>query len=166
MTKKLDINKYIINKFHIGSPKKTKIGLNLTINYDTDNFSVQTPVCKLVSIDCEDKSRCVISFIISKNFQYFQFFLALEEKIKQDCNNKYIDKQSYISSIKNYENSRIEISIKLNTKTVLFDKKKEPISRYSLRKGDKVILLLETKGIWIDEVTYTMKWNAIQIVKL
>jgi hypothetical protein len=168
---KLDINSYNINKLVIQTSTKTKIGFNSKIKYNDLDFIIQTPVCKVLEIDQDCRNPfCRVSFPLNKNFTHFQFFYGLEEKVLEYIENfKKIEsenlRETFVSSLERTENEII-LNIKLKPKTLYFDKHKTQIPKYDVKKDNKVILLLDTKGIWIDEISCIMKWNSVQILKI
>ena len=161
---KIDIKTYNVEKFKFSNPIKTKIGLNSKFYYNNENFTYQTPICKIV--DTDNETYCKISFKFLKNFSHFQLLFALEEKSTDQIkkmNHSMI--QSYKSCISKDE-EELTINVKLVPKSVYFDKKQYQISKYTIKNDDKVILLLNTNGIWMDEKSCTLKWYCFQLVKL
>lgn len=154
MEVKVDPNNYDIKDFVICKPMKTKIGFNYNIVYKSKDFIYQTPICKILETDNE--KYCKIIFDYTKNFSHFEFLNDIENKVKQN---------NYKSCIE-YNEEEIIINVKLIPKSEYYNKIQERISKYNLKIGDKVILLLNTNGIWKDETSSTMRWNCSQLIKL
>jgi hypothetical protein len=162
---KIDIKNYNIEKFTFYKPMKTKIGLNSKLTYESNEFEYETPKCKI--IDTDNEKYCKISFNFLKHFSHFEFLSNLEKKcfeqIKKMNKNMTID--NYRSCIE-HNDEFLTINVKLVPKSNYFNKRQYMISKYDLQKNDEVILLLNTKGIWMDENSCTLKWNCFQLVKL
>lgn len=162
---KINVKQYNINKLKILPEMKTKIGYNSKIQYNNNNFLVQTPVCEVLENDYEN--NCTIKFNIQKNFSHFQFFYSLEQSILDFLEkSKYGSREKFISSLNRTEDGEMIMKIKLNSKCLYFNKNQDQIIKYDIKIGDKIIIVLETKGIWMDNISCTMKWNSYQILKL
>lgn len=135
-------------------PIRTKIGYNVNFKYENNDFKFQTPVCKIIEIDPEKYYKIQIPY---RYKQHYNFLHSIEEKAMDFV----IDMAPFIKTLDNNI-----LNIKINSKTLIFDKNKNQITKYDIKAGDKIISMIDTKGIWIDDFSSTLRWNALEIMKI
>ena len=184
---KLDVDKYNISLLTIGSPVSINNGYNLKILYNMKEFVIQTPLCKVLEVDMKAKKPYInIAFPLSKNFAYFQFFGGLNQDI-MDALETYSKREDYDilkkmkidpesesdnplednfdSSSERTNDSTMVIKIKLKKETMYFNKDKNEMSGLEIKEGDKVIGLLQNKGVFVDQYNANFRWTASQMLK-
>jgi len=180
---KLDVKMYNISLLTITPPKKTNGGYNLKILYNNKNFNIQSPLCKIVDINYNSKvsknNYIILSFIIGKNFNHFQFFGVLEHQIVEEMG-KYFKNSKYdilnetgsenLEDVVNININRIKeiqmtVKVKILSDVLFFNKEKTEISGKELEIGDKVVLILKTNGIFCDSKSASLAWKTSQILK-
>ena len=175
---KLNVKTYNITQLKIARPVKIPNGFNLKTLYNSQDFQVQTPLCKITEINLDnDKPYLKIKFTISNNFQHFQFFFGLNQLIienleKHSKTNLAIMKKvneniegNFSSSINKIDDEEIEILIRVNKETLYFNKTKDQIHNSELKVGNKVVALIFNKGIFVDNYNANLRWTATQILK-
>lgn len=151
---KINVNTFNKNLLKIQNPIKTKIGYNATLKYGDEDFTFQMPICKIVEIDHEKYYKIQIPY---RNTKHYEFMNNVEEKVI----NFVYEMSPFISTLDNDI-----LNIKMNPKTLIFDTNKNQITKYELNVGDKIICIVDTKGIWIDDVSCTLRWNSLEIMKM
>lgn len=184
---RLFMNNYDFNKLTIQNKKgkkKTKsrnsrkgksgedppsAGYVADIFYDKKTFFVQTPVCRVVRIvrgePGTNKSHIIVRFNYVRNFDHAQFFMGADEKVESHMTESYPELSHEPATSKN--DNTLEVFAKIVDSTILvFNKEKNLISQQNISRGNKVVLLLSTNGVYSDSKKYALKWTAHQIMKL
>lgn len=161
---KLNVKKYNISQLILDAPQKITNGYNFRILYNGNDFCLQTPLCLVNEVDIKSpKPYIKVSFELAKNFSHFQFFCGLNQQIKEMVESRGFVK-NFDSSSKR-ENDLMTLYIKLNKETKYFDKKQTEISGLEIKKGDKVVILLENRGVFADEKGVIFRWTGSQILR-
>ena len=161
---KLNVKKYNISQLTIDAPHKITNGYNFRILYCGNEFCLQTPLCYVDEVDVKSKKQYIkVSFELSKNFNHFQFFCGLNQQIKETVESKGFIQE--LDSSSKRENDLMILRIKLNKETKFFDKKQTEISGLEIKKGDKVVVLLENKGVFADEKGVIFRWTGSQVLR-
>lgn len=180
---KIDVKTYNLSLFTITNPVKTTAGYFSKILYNNCDFKLQTPLCTVTEVNTKiDKPYMFIKFMISVNFNHFQFFsniyeisidylskyMTLNTKIRLLENVANVDekiREAFVKTANKQSNSEMMIKVKLNKSTMYFDKNKSEISGLEIEAGDKVVCILKTQGISSDKNTSTQAWTGIQCLK-
>ena len=136
-----------------GRPIKTKIGTNRKIEHNQEQFKIQSNKVMVVSVKHTDFDIKYIKVKIKENFKKFV------EDFETFCKGK--SKSKFNSYLKDDI-----LTLKLCDSIMVFNKDQYQISKYEIRERDKIIVLLETSGVWVDEKSMSQVWKINQIVKL
>ena len=136
-----------------GRPVKTKIGTNRKIEHNKCQFQIQSNTVEVLHIKHSDENIKYVKVRIKDNFKKFI------EDFETFCKGKY----------KGKFNSYLEgdiLTLKVCDDIKCFDRDQFRISKYDFKERDKIIVLLETSGIWVDENSMSQVWKIRQLVKL
>jgi hypothetical protein len=180
---RIDVKTYNISLINIESPKERNLSnYNSKILYNNNNFNIQSPLCTVIDIDTKSESKYIhMKFNLSSNFNHFQFFsnineLSIEYLKKISKNHKYniltnknkteeSIRESFIPTTNKLSDSEMIIKVKLNKSTTYFDKEKTEISGLEIKKNDKVVCILKTNGILVDQNTASLTWICQECLK-
>lgn len=175
----LDVSSYNIKQIKMEPLKIREKSYKIEIKYFQKYFYIQSPLCTIQNIiytsDENNISNLIVLFKIDKNFNYYKFFGGFDSQIF-DYVNEFSLKHRLISKeniqdlfhsawYQNDDKTKIIINLKVNQETKYFDKNKNIIHGLELNIGDKIIGLLTTKGIFIDEKGINYRWTGKQILK-
>ncbi|AYV78240.1 MAG: hypothetical protein Edafosvirus7_32 [Edafosvirus sp.] len=92
-----------------------------------------------------------------------KFIISLQKKIKNIVRNKLDKKVKMKSCLQFYDHFPTTMSIKINSKTSIFNEQSKPIPSSTLKPDQLVSLYIELSEIWIDETKFGFNWNILQM---
>jgi hypothetical protein len=174
----LDLEKdYNLQYIKLSAPKrirqcykeqKTK-AFQYRLLYNNIPFLIQTPLSKVVERKVSTSGRhineIVITFPIEYNFLHYQFFGAVDTIIR-DSLPKDVELFNHIETDDN-NNLEMILKLKATQNTIYSDIRKQKIDGFDIKAGDKIVALIETKGIYrdVDGTSATCKWTARDVLK-
>lgn len=180
-TTKLNVKTYNISLLNVSFPLKRKTGYNSKILYNRSDFKIQTPLCTVKEINTKaEKPFILLSFKLSGNFNYFQFFsniyeLCIENLIKysknpefdilKNVNGEDEIREAFKPTVEKVSDAEMQIRVKLNKSTVYFSKEQSEISGLEINVGDKIICIAKTNGVVSDNNTASQVWICLQCLK-
>jgi hypothetical protein len=150
-----------LSQFNIGPQKRTGIGFNHELLYTGSEFFIQTSFCEVLKIDATNK-QLKIQFTQIGNYDHYTIFSGLNDLFFNYVRTNYPDNIfKYSVTCGPY----IVLDCKLHSNVLFFDSDKKPLTSGDIRAGDRVLCILKTKGLWVDDKTSSMKWNVLQLLK-
>lgn len=168
---RIDVKNYNIGFLNISRSTQRPDGCNSKILYNNKDFKVQTPLCIVKEIDLKcDKPFIKVSFKISSNFNYFQFFsnineLCIEKLTKTWDLDEDEVRHKFLPTTEKNKDSEMIIKIKVNKSTIYFNNKKQEIHGLEIKKEDKIVCMLKTNGLISDSDSASQVWIALQCLK-
>lgn len=178
----INVPEFNISSFAIGIPKKRhNDGYGSVLSYNGDDIIIQTPICRVEYIDTKEENQLCLSFKLSDNFEYFQFFCSLHELIiKHLC--RYAENQQYdilintkgehedirkcyISSITKWNDTDMYLKLNILKKTQFFEKTKQQISNLEIQNGDYVVCIIKANQLSMHIDNASNSWDCIQCLR-
>jgi predicted transcriptional regulator len=164
---KLNVKNYNYSLLKFLTPKKIKNGYNIKLVYNQKDFVVQSPICTIEEII---DNIIILKFQISNNFNHFQFHFGLNKQMVDHVEMKSVEydftSEPFNYSVEKIDDASMLIKLKTNNETLYFDKTQREMTKYDIKKGDKVAFLMYSKGIFADRKGVNFCWTASQIMKI
>lgn len=178
----INVPDFNISSFSIGAPlKRRNKGYGCILNYNGNDIVLQTPLCKIESINLKEENTLSIVFKLSDNFEYFQFFCSLYELIiknlcRYSINNKYDIlsgcegdhekiRKVFKSHVSKINDTDMIINLKVKNNTLFFDSNKQSISGLELNVGDYVVCIIGSNQVSMDEDGSVHTWDCKQCLR-
>lgn len=134
---------------------------------------IQFPICVIQTIQStNDKCEIVVSFDVDDNFAYYKFLHIFDYQISNHLAKKGVTTDRYTPGHTEtkiteggFRQTKIFIKLKTTNATSYYNREKAKIHHYELKVGDKVIPLVTTRGIFMDDSGANQRWTAKQILR-
>jgi len=158
-------------------PRKINNGYNIDLLYNDKHFGLQSPKCTIEEIiyNNNDITNIEISFKINKNFKYYQFFGVFDNILIDYLQNFVVQHkimpQKTVSEVFNsgtnsdFNSEKVFLNLKINKETLFFTRDFKKTFALDFNKGDKVVFIFFTKGIFLDTHGINYRWTAKQMLK-
>lgn len=176
------IKDFNISSIGFSNPMKRNNGYGCKLIYDGNDFRFQLPLAIVNDVDLDgDKPTITVNFKLSDNFDYFQFFCIINELVVKHLG-RYATNPNYdilkdtdgsqeeirdvfYTNINKVDGTDIKCVLKVNKSSLYFDNKKSEISGYEIKPGDKVVCMVKTNGLVVDNKSSGLHWICTQCLK-
>lgn len=143
-------------------PKHTKIGLNYQLSYENKNPVIQLPkgVIKHLRANVDG----AIDFRVRDSIVTISLDPLAMDSLRE-IQTKLIYKASSVyptTEFKPFVDN--DLMVKIVPETRCFDFTRKEIPKSSIEEGMEVVVLMETKGMWVTKVSSTLMWTVKQIM--
>jgi len=135
---------------------------NSEIKFPLQKYWLFIPKIRILS-NYMQSIKIVLSSELEDVVDLEKFIKKLQKRIKKIVRTKTNKKYKMKSCLQTFDHFPTTMSIKVNSKTCIFDNTSKRIPTANVKSDQIVSLYIELTEIWIDDVQFGFNWNILQM---